>query len=175
MSLVIETGSGTNPEANAYVDPTSDWAVSYALAWLYKAEWTAADAATKEAAIISATRTLDASYQWYGNLVHDGSQPLGWPRYVARTTIPSNAVPVPIKAATMEMALALLQRNRTSDTGSGSQSLKGLSLGDGALKLDFGSDPTKTPVLSIIPSFIRGILRDYGDAAGGAMVNVQRR
>ena len=77
----------------------------------------------------------------------------------------------------MEMALALLERNRLSDTGSGSQPLDKIELGSGALVLEFGSDPTASPTASgaMITPYVRRLLRDYGTAAGGGMTRVERR
>ena len=174
VTVVVEDGTGLET-ANAYVDPAGAFAVEYALAWLYKDEWTAADADTKAQAVVMATRTLDAQYEWRGVPLRDGVQSLAWPRVIRGSLIPSDEVPAAVEAATLEMALALLQRNRTSDTNSGSRGLKSIGLGDGALKIEYGSDPTTAPITAIIPANIRALLRDYGDAAGGSMRRVERR
>lgn len=177
VTVVTEDGTGL-ANANSYVDPAGAFATAYAAAWLYGSAWSGATDDRKAAAVVSATRTLDANFSWRGVQMREGTQALGWPRYVrgaTNPTIPSDAVPGPVAAAAMEMALALLQRDRTSDTGSGSRPVKAIGLGDGALKIDFGDDPTTAPVGSIIPDNISGILRDYGDAAGGVMATVERR
>lgn len=174
--MIVEDGTGLS-NSDAYVDPAGAFAVAYTAAWLYKAEWTAADSTTKQNAVILATRTLDSQYEWRGTPLKVTTQALGWPRVIratAQLVIPANAVPWPVAAATLEMALALLQRNRTSDTSSGSQALEKINLGDGALVLDFGENPQVTPISSVVPSSVQQILRNYGDVTGGAMVNVFR-
>ena len=87
ITIVEESGVGL-PNANTYVDPAGAFAEAYAAAWLYGDEWTAANADTRAQAVVSATRTLDAEFEWRGKPVRDGTQALGWPRYVRRTRTP---------------------------------------------------------------------------------------
>lgn len=176
VTIVTEDGTGL-ANANTYVDPAGAFATSYADAWIdaYKTEWTAASANSRAQAVVSATRAMDAQFTWRGTQLRPGAQALGWPRYVACSNIPSNAVPVPVQQATMEMALALLQRNRTSDTSSGSRAVASIGLGNGALEMKFASDPQAGPVSSVIPPNVSALLRDYGNAAGTGMARVERR
>jgi hypothetical protein len=177
--VTVETGEGLS-SANAYVDPVGAFALAYAAAWQYGTAWTGATDDARAQAIVSATRTLDAQFVWIGTPRRPGVQALGWPRiytdgYVEGAAVPYASVPVRVQQATMEMALALMQKDRTNADGGASQSLKSLGVGDGAVKLDFGSDPAKAAVSSIIPSYIRAMLRDYGSCGGGGMVPVERQ
>ncbi len=178
--IVVEDGTGTNPAANTYVDPAGTFAAAYVAGSLYTAAWNDASTGRREAAVISASRTLDALYAFRGNRTVTG-QPLAWPRSGVRVdgvTIGRNQLPVALLSATMEMAIALLDRNRLSDTSSGSQALEEISLGSGALELKFGSDPTATPITAdnMVPPYVAQLLRGYGTRAGtGGMVPIVRR
>lgn len=175
-TVIVETGAIV-PGANSYVDPTSPGAAAYFDGHLYASVWTAASADQKAAAVIQSTRTLDATFTWAGQAV-DQFQPLGWPRIGATyrgQELAATVVPPPVIQATLEMALALLTRDRTSDTAAASP-LSGLNLGDGALQLSFGESPNT--VVNPIPDIVASILRELGvtNAAGsGGMRPVFRR
>lgn len=178
MSLTIETGAGI-AAANAYVDPAGATAATYFAAHAYASAWLTATAEEREAAVGQATRTIDASFDFKGRPATQ-SQGLKWPRsgvVVDHRTIASNAIPRALQEATLELALALLIRDRSSDTG-GAQEATKIGLGDGALELEFaeGTDPAAKPI-PIIPEIVARLLRGYGANVGGgaAMVPVVRR
>ena len=175
--MIPEDGTGL-PTADTYVDPTSAFAVSYMASRLYSEAWTAATAPDKEAATIQATRTLDGFYDWKGYRLND-VQALGWPRTgVVVDGVTAPALPVPIKQATLELAVAMLERNRTSDTASGSQALDKLELGKGAVVLEFGTDPAAAPIdpANIIPPYVARMLSRYvATGTGGMMRPIERR
>jgi hypothetical protein len=178
VTVIVETGAGL-ANSNSYLDPAGDFATDYAAAWIYGTAWNDATDDEKAQAVVSATRTLDAQFVFRGIPSIPETQALAWPRYIREMIngayVSRTVIPTAVKKATMELALALLENNRTSDTGSGTSSTKEISLGNGALKIVKTDDPAAAPVKSIIPPSVRAILRDYGHAAGGSMTPVERR
>ena len=175
--MILEDGTGLT-DSDSYVDPAEDYADSYIAGHLYASAYTDATDPQKEAACIMATRTLDACFEWNGIPVST-SQALGWPRVISETrqlAIPSDEVPRKVKAATLELAIALLQRNRTSDTEI-SAPVERIGLGSGALEMAFGKPDPGGPV-DMIPPLVVRILADYGtpqgSGSGGSMVRVSR-
>ncbi len=175
--IIVEDGSGV-ANANTYVDPAGAYATDYVAGHRYATLWAALDASGKEAVIRQATRTLDALVAWKGQR-SKRDQALAWPRrgmvsdgYVLTdSTIPAN-----LKAALMEMAFALAERNRTSDTGT-TQGVKKLSLGEGALEIELGEgDPASEPV-DMVPPFVLQLLREFGATSTGgfAMAKAYRQ
>lgn len=174
--MTPEDGTGL-ADADTYIDPTAAFAAGYVASHLYASAWNTASTPEREAACIMATRTLDGLMEWNGTR-KTTTQALGWPRYgFSVDGVSITGLPTAIKSATVEMALALLTNNRTSDTGSGEAEVTSIALGSGALKIDLGSDPTVAPVESrnIIPPFIRRMLRAYGETSGGGMTAIERR
>src|SRR5678816_1654927 len=94
LTLIKEDGSGL-ANANAYADVAEGDA--YHEGHLYATDWTAASGATKAAALVMATRLIDAYYQFRGFKAHD-AQALQWPREFARDddalSLPGVFVPV---------------------------------------------------------------------------------
>jgi len=136
MALVVEDGSGVTG-ANAYVSVQE--ADDYYAIHLYGTTWTSASMTTarKEAAIVMATRMIDASFSFKGNQ-YSVSQALKWPRYGVRlpsdpaagqayqpdaenqspdyyNTLPSNMIPQALKNAVMELCRFLLAKDRSTD------------------------------------------------------------
>jgi hypothetical protein len=81
MSLILikETGSAL-PNSNSYASATD--ADAYHEGHLYPSAWTGASTATKQAALVMATRLIDAAYQFNGSKVLT-TQALQWPRQMA--------------------------------------------------------------------------------------------
>jgi hypothetical protein len=128
LVLVKETGAGLT-NANSYADKTEG--NTYHDGHIYATNWTTATDATKEAALVMATRIIDSSYQFYGKRAND-NQSLQWPRQYARdpdrleSPVPvtltvwdeyfdSDAVPTLLKNATIETARTLIIEDRTAD------------------------------------------------------------
>jgi hypothetical protein len=161
-TLVVETGSGTNPDANSYI--TEADADGYMAMQLYTDEWDATVSADKVRALVSATRTIDANcmFKGYRKLT---AQPLDWPRVLAKNDeaspmtsgavyspltvgsgggyYDSNSIPLDLAHATALQASELLKSDRTSDP-----STKGISqmgLGSGALTMTFTGAESDLP------------------------------
>jgi hypothetical protein len=172
ITIIVEDGS-TVDNANSYVDPLGAFATAYFEAHLYATNWTEATDEQKKAAVVQATRTIDSLLKWKGRRVAQ-DQPRQWPRYGVRADgflIESNVVPRRIQEATLEQAMALLERDRLADTAREAP-LTELGMGSGAMTLKFGKDPTAN--LSPIPDIVRQLLDPYGSTSGGGMVRVER-
>ena len=76
VTLVKETGTGSTT-ANSYANATDG--DSYHEGHLYATDWTGASTATKNDALVMATRIIDASYQFNGWMANE-TQALQWPR-----------------------------------------------------------------------------------------------
>jgi hypothetical protein len=98
MALVVEDGSGL-PDANVYVD------IPYVSAYLLGeqlAAWGALSESEQEAAIVRATRAVDALYDWKGTR-KTLDQSLNWPRSnVTYEGFEITGVPAAVRRATAE-------------------------------------------------------------------------
>ena len=101
LILIKETGAGL-ANANAYANAADGDA--YHDGHLYATAWTAASAANKDAALVMATRLIDAQFQFDGGKVNE-TQALQWPRENCHDpdaegwgggTVASNVVPKPV-------------------------------------------------------------------------------
>ena len=121
LTLTKETGSGMT-DANSYADVTDG--DSYHDGHLYATAWTGASEGEKAAALVMATRLIDAEVKFRG-IKSVGGQALQWPRAGCRdedaeVTIFGGgfvgvcSVPAPVVAATCELARGLLIVDRTS-------------------------------------------------------------
>ena len=171
--IILEDGTGP-AGSNSYVDPAGAFFTSYLAGHLYGSTLSTATDANKEAALRMATTTLDYSVTWQGYR-NTAEQSLEWPRtgvVVETRLIASDTIPLPIQQATMELAIALLRRDRTDD--SVAQPVKKISLGDGALDLDLGAASTDAPA-TILPDAVFRMVRKYGTRVGGATNMVKTR
>jgi hypothetical protein len=128
MALILIKEDGTGKvDANSYADVAEGDA--FHEAHLYATDWTAASVPTKTAALVFATRLIDAHYQFRGFKAHD-TQALQWPREFARDDdalssrgigglsaseeyFANNAVPKVLRDATIETARELIKADRT--------------------------------------------------------------
>lgn len=127
LTLIKEDGTG-RVDANAYANAADGDA--YHEGHLYASAWTAATLTNKEAALVFATRLIDAQYQFGGSRASE-SQALQWPRvncpdpdkaatrvlvslWLADAFVASSVVPKAVAAATCEMARELLIADRTA-------------------------------------------------------------
>lgn len=94
--------------------------------------WSAATDDAKTAAILFATKQLDALYVWSGFAV-DGTQALCWPRNGMLTrngyTIATTVIPTELQHACAEFARQLLAADRTGDSDIETQGITGLKAG----------------------------------------------
>ncbi len=176
--MIVEDGTGVTG-ADTYVDPAGGFATGYVESSLYADAWTDATGPRREAAVISASRTLDALYEWRGYRLTE-NQGLAWPRY--GFTVDNKLVsglPAAVMMATLELAMAMLTKNRLSDTAAGAAAVESIGLGSGAISIKFGADPTintPTPPDQMIPPYVRRLLGNYGDTAGSnGMRRIERR
>lgn len=127
LALIKEDGTSRS-DANAYASAADGDA--YHDGHLYASAWTAATLANKEAALVMATRLIDAQYQFGGSRASE-SQALQWPRvncpdpdkavtrvlvslWLADAFVVSNVVPKAVVDATCAMARELLSTDRTA-------------------------------------------------------------
>ncbi len=148
------------PDANAYADAAE--ANSYFEGHLYATAWTAASAANKDAALVFATRLIDAEYQ-FGGFTTKATQALSWPRQRCPDPdaergedgfVASDVVPKLILQATCEMAHELLIVDRTAAPPA-----------EGIKYQNVGPDQTrysKTDVRPIISHVAQAMLAKFG-------------
>jgi len=119
LVLIKEDGSGV-VGANAYA--TAADCDAYFEGHLYASAWSAATTGNKEAALVFATRLIDAEYQFHGYSAN-ATQALSWPRQRCPDPdaergedgfLASDAVPKELVQATCEMARELLIADRTT-------------------------------------------------------------
>jgi len=114
LVLVKEDGSGRS-DANSYASAADG--DSYHEGHLYAGPWTGASSGQQEAALVMATRVIDAQYQFHGVRVQ-AEQALQWPRAACRDVdgeedLPEDRVPRGVVQATCELARELLVSDRT--------------------------------------------------------------
>jgi len=157
-------------DANSYADVAEGDA--YHEGHLYATEWTGGSSGTKAAALVMATRLIDAYFQFRGYKAHD-AQALQWPREFARDddalSLPgvsvlaprdeyfaSNAVPKLLRDATIETARELIKANRADDPDG--EGLGSLTL-TGTLNMTFD----KKDRAPVIPHVAQAMLSKLGD------------
>ena len=126
LTLTKETGAGLS-NANSYASAADGDA--YHDGHLYASAWTGATTATKEAALVMATRLIDASYRFHG-LKSSSTQALQWPRKNnldpdTGKNHADDAVATNVVDATCEIARELIKEDPTDDPeGEGLRRLK---------------------------------------------------
>jgi hypothetical protein len=109
VAVIVETGKGQDPTANAYIS-VADCDAYHALR--NRAAWTGTTA-IKEAAIIAAADYLNFNYEWKGDQRYD-YQPLRWPRSFGYVDVAypliglEDIVPIEVVKANAELALLAL-------------------------------------------------------------------
>ena len=173
MALVLNATPG-DPAANSYC--TVAEADSYHEGHLYASTWTAALTATKEAALVMATRLLDERYEWAA-FPATTTQALQWPRdgsvldVLQLSYIPSTVVPQKLKEATAELARQLIANDSTANSQVETQGLTELTVGSITLRF-------KDSVLAkVIPDAVKNMIpRWWGKmrAANSMMRQLER-
>jgi hypothetical protein len=178
LVLIKEDGSG-KVDANSYADVAEGDA--FHEAHLYAADWTAASLATKTAALVFATRLIDAHYQFRGFKAHQ-SQALQWPREFARDDdalhnrvflsiasrdeyFPNNVVPKALRDGTIETARELIKANRTEDPDG--EGLATMSL-TGTLSMTFDKRDRR-PVIPHVAQTMLSKLGQYLNSTSGVV------
>jgi hypothetical protein len=164
MALIVvkETGPGS-ANANSYASVAD--ADAYHEAHLYASAWTSASQATKEAALVMATRLIDGCYQFNGRKV-SSAQALQWPRAkaidpdgpnntelfgVSGRYFPEDAVPVAVVNATCEVARELIKADSTDATDA--EGLQSISIA-GALNLTFDKRDQQPKISDTAQAFL---------------------
>ena len=155
LTLVKETGAGLI-DANSYADVADGDA--YHDGHLYATAWTGATPTSKAAALVMATRLIDAEYQFGGVRAVVG-QALAWPRRVcpdpdSGDRLAFDAIPVLVLNATCELARELLIADRTASPA-----------GEGLSYQNIGSTQTgynKNDTRPVIPAVVQAMLAKYG-------------
>jgi len=162
MSLVVTPGAAT---ANGYASVAE--ADAYSVERLEATTWDGADVPTKEAAIIMATRLLDAMPQAWTGAAVDAIQALRWPRLgmLNRNGFPigTTIVPQALKDAMSEFARQLIEEaTRVSDNDVLNQGIT--SVKAGSVSVSFGQKTLEDAAANLL----RGNLA--ADPAGRLMV-----
>jgi hypothetical protein len=163
LTLIKEDGTGL-ANANSYA--TRAEGDAYHEGHVAASDWTAATDAQKEAALVMATRALDALFH-FGGWKRTSAQALQWPRTdcpdVERAGgedfLAEDAVPACVRDASCELARHFLAEDRTADAeGIG---LRSLSI-EGALRMVF--DPLRPK--PVAPQFVQAMLERVGTYEG---------
>ena len=148
-----------DPSANSYV--TQAAATTYFGDAIHAAEWTAADSATKDAGLVTATRIIDRQ-TWQGSMTVS-TQPLQWPRTGVvdqyGDEVDDATIPWQITEATYELALALIIDDSIqgqAQTGSGN--FKRLKAGSAEVEYFRPGTPTRFPTIvqELLAPFLAG-------------------
>jgi hypothetical protein len=164
LTLIKEDGTGKT-DANSYASVADGDA--YHEGHLYATAWTGASADARAAALVMATRLIDAQFQFDGRRAQ-AAQRLQWPRVDCRDpdadgwnggTVGAATVPRNVLEATCETARALIIEDRTANPlGEG---LKFTSMGDLQQTFD------KTDRRPVIPHVAQSLLQKFGEHVGG--------
>jgi hypothetical protein len=167
MCTVLATPGAV--DANSYV--TLDEADAYMTTRLHATTWPALTPDDKCRACLWATRLLDAWVEWDGRAA-SYTQRLAWPRSglltVTDDVIPETVLPDNLKAATAELAWALVGADvtQTPDPVTGGLS----SLTAGPVSLDFVGIAARQPVGDrIIPDSVWGLIQAWGRRRGSGL------
>jgi hypothetical protein len=127
---------------------------------LFSTAWTAAASALQETALMHASRTLDEWVDWKGYRATE-EQNLRWPRYSVYDrdgySIDSDIIPNFLQDATAELALYLMQSDRTAEPDT-----KGFrELQVGSMKLVIDKDDRDS--VTVLPDSVIAIIEYYGE------------
>lgn len=157
--MITEIG---NPNINSYV--SSEEAYEYFESRSHGETWEDVD--NYESFLITATNMIDWYFSFPGTKT-DSNQPLEWPRKDAfdeknQTYIDSNIIPQKIKYAVLELALASIEEDRTSESDmAGLQKVK-----VGTLEVVANSSGVwqekKSTIPDIVYRILDGITKTYG-------------
>lgn len=180
--IIVETGQGIEG-SNSYANrETID---DYLATSLETAEWDAASPELKDKIIITAARILESQFKWDGRQTKF-DQSMEWPREKVRALIrfeDQKIIPKRLIYAQAELANELSKtpsfQSRPEAAG-GADQIKAISLGKGALELDFqnqsetgaNSNEGKTVVTPYIRELLEGLGSFKHNASG--MVRISR-
>lgn len=171
--LIQETGSRIEG-ANSYA--TSAYADEYFTHHAKSATWQGLSNDAKATALVTATRILDASFNWKGTQA-SAEQSLEWPRCgvviavaAATETLAANKIPIAILRAQCEVAILCAEGDRMAD--SASAGVAKLGVGDGAIEVAFDPSTKANPCGELAPLLVRNYVR--GNATKGTTADIVR-
>lgn len=156
FTFIVEDGSNV-ANANSYVDLQE--AKDYQEALIHSpAEWGAADDTSKQKALVNATTLIGAYFSFPGMITYE-DQSLYWPRTGVRKSgkfsFAEDEMPKALRQATAHLAGLILQADITAPTGT--EGLKKLGLGKGALDLEFTEGHEAKAIAKIVAAMLKGI------------------
>jgi hypothetical protein len=152
---LVSTPAGAS--SNSYA--TVSEADAYHDSRLFRDAWaaTGSDADTKTVALIMATRTIDAMFEWAASPTTT-TQALQWPlnsvmRRGGLVAVGSMEIPPELKNATAELARLLIVSDRTADNDVERNKLRALTAGPVSLQFDPGvvAQPIADLVAALLP------------------------
>ena len=166
MALIATIAS---PDANSYV--TEAEATLYFAERMHSSKWDAI--VDKASSLITASRMLDWNLTFNGTPATD-DQSMKFPRVdlirMDGRSVSSTIIPLEVKYATFELALAFADKDRSADNSlSGIEQVKAGPLFVKATPA--GYDSTN---ISLIPNHIRHILIDFITSSGIGVVRLMR-
>lgn len=155
MPLVINA-TPASPTANSYATLAEANTYHESIIPAQATDWTSATDATKEAALVTATRLLDQWFLWE-SWPSTEAQNLDWPRQGllgrnGRQYIGDMVIPIELKNATAELARQMIVENRTLDSDIEVKNIT--SLRAGPVSLSFGSGVTAKVLPDAVMSYI---------------------
>jgi hypothetical protein len=155
VTLIKETGTGSTT-ANSYANATDG--DSYHEGHLYATDWTGATTATKNDALVMASRLIDASYQFNGWMANE-TQALQWPRDKSQhpnqqSYFDDTEIPPKLLDAVCETARELIKKDPTDEPDG--QGLKRLRMA-GSVDLIFDNRDRKPMVPYLAQRFLTGL------------------
>lgn len=182
MALTLTKEDGTSlPGSNTFV--TVAEADTFFEGRVDSATWTAATAENKAIALADAAAILDNQFDWKGKRSKPDTQAMQWPRYGVRERdriVPNNEIPRPIRNAQSIIAQNLLAQTTfmaRDPAAGGADALASISLGKGALELEYQTQETNegNQFRTVVQADVITMLSPYGRFMhGGAMVRVRR-
>jgi hypothetical protein len=165
--MIPEDGTGLI-NADSYISVADADAYAAATGW---ADWAAATTGAKQSALIAATRYIEASYRFKGELLKL-TQSLAWPRYDVydQDLRPLTGVPYQVKAATCELARLALTTPLTPAPEVAAIKRKKIKAGSVETETEYavggGSSADAAP--SILASrWLSGLVRNAPSGLGG--------
>ena len=192
LTLIKEDGTG-KVDANSYAEVADG--DSYHDGHLYADAWTVADAGRKAAALVMATRVIDAEFRFNGRRTSE-SQALQWPRAecpdpdkglvrlsallpILSNFVDYDRVPSAVVQATCEMARELLIVDRTAaPPGEGIDTVATAhathaGTGSGSDSDSSSTKYSKADTRKIISPVARAMLSKFGALIGGGSGSVR--
>ena len=152
VTVTVEDGTGL-AAANSYASVAQ--ADAYFAARPRSTSWTALTEDQKGQYLIHATRLLDSSFIWEGEVLSD-EQALAFPRYP--DDLDSAEVPAVIPVALYELAYLMIGRDLTADPSM--NGFKVIEVGPIKIEAEAATGP------SIVPRWVRNLLAPFGAARG---------